>query len=92
MAKRGVIGDKIKLSSYDEMFGVDTSSQDDQKQEGKIINIPLSELHTFKNHPFKVLDDEKMEETVESIKEHGVSMTELKCKKTAIKFCKFIAV
>lgn len=72
MAKRGVIGDKIKLSSYDEMFGVDTSSQDDQKQEGQIINIPLSELHTFKNHPFKVLDDEKMEETIESIKEHGV--------------------
>ena len=72
MAKRGVIGDKIKLSSYDEMFGVDTSGHDDQKQEGQIINIPLSELHTFKNHPFKVLDDEKMEETVESIKEHGV--------------------
>ena len=72
MAKRSVIGDKIKLTSYDDMFGVDTSSHDDQKQEGQIVYIPLNELHTFKNHPFKVLDDEKMEETVESIKEHGV--------------------
>ena len=36
--------------------------------------IALSELHEFKGHPFKVLDDEKMQETVESIKEHGVLM------------------
>lgn len=37
-----------------------------------VIEIPLSELHTFKGHPFKVNDDEKMQETVDSIKEHGV--------------------
>ena len=71
MAKRN-LGEKIKLSTYDEMFGTDTFGHDDQKSEGQIINVPLSELHTFKNHPFKVLDDEKMEETVESVKAYGV--------------------
>ena len=58
MAKRN-LGEKIKLSTYDEMFGTDTFGHDDQKSEGQIINVPLSELYTFKNHPFKVLDDEK---------------------------------
>lgn len=38
----------------------------------KITNIPLSELHPFPNHPFKVRDDDSMRETVESIKEHGI--------------------
>ena len=71
MAKRN-FGEKIKLSTYDEMFGTDTFGHDDQKSEGQIINVPLSELYTFKNHPFKVLDDEKMEETVESVKAYGV--------------------
>lgn len=71
MAKRN-LGEKIKLSTYDEMFGTDSIGHDDQKTEGQIINIPLSELHTFKNHPFRVLDDEKMEETIESIKAYGV--------------------
>lgn len=49
MAKRN-LGEKIKLSTYDEMFGTDTFGHDDQKTEGQIINIPLSELHTFKDH------------------------------------------
>lgn len=71
MAKRN-LGEKIKLSTYDEMFGTETIGHDDQKSEGQIINVPLSELHTFENHPFRVLDDEKMEETVESVKSHGV--------------------
>lgn len=73
MAKRN-LGEKIKLQSYDEMFGLDTISPGDQKQEGQIVNIPLNELYEFKDHPFRVLDDEKMEETVESVKEHGVLM------------------
>ncbi|MDE7250063.1 MAG: ParB/RepB/Spo0J family partition protein, partial [Lachnospiraceae bacterium] len=38
----------------------------------QIINAPLAELHTFKDHPFRVEDDEKMEETTESIRQHGV--------------------
>jgi len=71
MAKRN-LGEKIKLSTYDEMFGTETIGHDDQKSEGQVINVPLSELHTFENHPFKVLDDEKMEETVESVKTYGV--------------------
>ena len=39
---------------------------------GSIVNIPLSQLHDFPNHPFKVRDDEKMQETVESVKAYGV--------------------
>lgn len=73
MAKRN-LGERIKLQSYDEMFGLDTISPGDQKPEGQIVNIPLNELYEFKDHPFRVLDDEKMEETVESIKAHGVLM------------------
>ena len=38
----------------------------------QIINAPLIELHDFKNHPFRVVDDEKMEETTESIRQYGV--------------------
>ena len=41
-------------------------------QEEKIIHLPLSELHDFPNHPFKVRDDEAMQETAESIKQYGV--------------------
>lgn len=45
-----------------------------QADTGQVQEIPLSELHDFKGHPFKVLDDEKMQETVESIKNYGVLM------------------
>ena len=38
----------------------------------RVIEIPLSELHPFRNHPFKVMDDEKMQDTAESIREYGV--------------------
>ena len=56
---------EIKLTSYEDLLGV--------PQEGdKVIEVPLSQLHAFKNHPFYVKDDEKMEETVQSIKESGV--------------------
>jgi ParB family chromosome partitioning protein len=58
---------KIKLSGYDELFGSNNTSD-----EGMVQQIPITELYEFKNHPFRVLDDEKMLETVESIKEHGV--------------------
>ena len=57
-------GEKIKLTSYDELLGADN-------QVGS-MEVPLSELYNFKNHPFKVKDDEKMEELVESIKQNGV--------------------
>ena len=72
MRKRG-IGEKIKLSSYEDMFGTEeenVSGALDSK--GQIVDIPIPELHTFKNHPFRVVDDEAMDEMVESIKEYGV--------------------
>lgn len=63
---------KINLKSIDSLFGnVNTSSEIDATKE-EVIEVKLSDLHTFKNHPFRVVDDEKMQETVESIKEHGV--------------------
>ena len=61
---------KFVLASFDEIFSTQ-ESRDDAKRE-KVMDIPLSDLHTFKGHPFKVLDDEKMVETVESIKQYGV--------------------
>lgn len=61
---------KVHLNSYDDLFG----SSGTQPDTGQVQEIPLAELHDFKGHPFKVLDDEKMQETVESIKNYGVLM------------------
>lgn len=69
------LAEKLKLTTYSEMLGLgDNVAVDENKAsvEGKLVELPLSELHTFKNHPFQVLDDAKMEETVESIKQYGV--------------------
>ena len=73
MNKR-IRGEKIKLASYDDLFGTEetTISPVDQKLYGQIVEVQLNELHTFKNHPFRVVDDESMEEMVESIREFGV--------------------
>ena len=60
----------ISLSSYDDIFGTEESRADAVRE--KVMEIPLSELHPFKNHPFKVLDDDRMADTAESIKEYGV--------------------
>lgn len=60
---------KIKMTSYDELFGEDTSPK---ITEDSIVNLPISFLFEFENHPFKVLEDEKMEETKESIAKYGV--------------------
>ncbi len=59
--------EKIKLASYEDLFGIEENNV-----EGRYTTVPLSQLRPFKNHPFKVLDDEKMQETVESIILHGV--------------------
>ena len=59
--------EKIKLTSYEDLFSAEENSV-----EGTYTTVPLSQLKPFKNHPFKVLDDEKMQETVESILQHGV--------------------
>ena len=63
-------GKNISLTSYDDIFAGE-ESLDSSKRE-KIIEIPLSELHPFKNHPFRVVDDDRMRETAESIKDYGV--------------------
>ena len=59
--------EKVKLNSFDDLFGIDETGE-------TVTSVPLSELHTFKGHPFRVLDDEKMQETVESVKQYGVLM------------------
>jgi len=59
----------IQLTSYNELLGIDESVNPETNQ---IVEVPLSELYPFKNHPFQVRDDEKMEETVESIRNYGV--------------------
>lgn len=68
MAKRD-IKDKIKLKGYADLFG---EEEDVVNSEECIKNLPLDELYTFKNHPFRVIEDEKMAETVASIKKYGV--------------------
>jgi hypothetical protein len=67
MSKTGSAS-KVKLNSFDDLFGME------QPQAGteQIQEIALSELHGFKGHPFKVLDDEKMQEMIESIREYGI--------------------
>ena len=63
-------GANTSLSSYDDIFETDTS-RDEAKQE-RVQEIPLSELHPFEGHPFKVVDDEEMQKTVESVRDFGV--------------------
>ena len=61
---------KVELASVDDLFTTEESRQDEQLE--KIQEIPLSELHPFKDHPFKVKDDDAMIETADSIKKYGV--------------------
>ena len=68
MSKNGSAA-KVKLNSFDDLFG---SSDMQIAGTEQVINVPLTELHDFKNHPFHVADDEKMEETTESILQYGV--------------------
>lgn len=67
MPKKGA---NISLSSYDDIFETDESRADSQLE--KVQKIPISELVPFKNHPFKVVDDEAMLRTTESIAQFGV--------------------
>ena len=64
----GRSADKIVFTSYDDLFG-------EEKKAGageSVVNLPLSSLHSFKNHPFHVADDAKMQETVKSVRQYGV--------------------
>ena len=60
-------GANISLTSYDDIFTTEESRQTEQIQQ-----IPIADLHPFKDHPFKVLDDEAMQRTVESVAQFGV--------------------
>lgn len=67
MPKKGA---NISLSSYDDIFATD-ASRAEAKQE-RVQEIPLSQLHPFEGHPFRVTDDEEMQKTVESVRDFGV--------------------
>ena len=63
-------GRNISLSSYDDIFTTEETRGDEERE--KVQMIDLSALHPFRNHPFKVKDDEAMANTVESVKQYGV--------------------
>lgn len=60
----------IKLTSVDEIFSTEESRADANRE--KVMELPLAELYPFKNHPFRVVDDEAMRDTAESIEKYGV--------------------
>ena len=66
MPKKGA---NISLSSYDDIF----STQESRQETGEhVVMLPLDKIHPFKNHPFRIVDDEEMQKTAESIREYGV--------------------
>ena len=67
MPKRG---ENISLKSFDDIFSTEESRQTGQQEH--VQQIPLSELHEFEGHPFRVVDDEEMQKVVESVKSYGV--------------------
>ena len=67
MGSKAGSASKVRLNSFDDLFGGAGNTSGEQ-----IIHAKLADLHTFKGHPFRVLDDEKMEETTESIGRYGV--------------------
>lgn len=68
---RGNSARNLTLTAYDEIFQTDAERED--SKHGRIIDIPLSELHSFTTHPFKVRDDDAMKELVDSIRKNGVT-------------------
>ena len=66
MTRRGT---NISLKSYEDIF---TTEEKRQQTGEQVVMIPVNQIHEFKNHPFKVLDDEDMRKTVDSIREYGV--------------------
>ncbi len=66
--KRGSAA-KIKIDNFDDLFGGTVGGAD---AAGQVLNMPIIDFHAFKGHPFRVEDDNKMQETVESIKRYGV--------------------
>ena len=60
----------VSLKGADDIFSTEESRQEQQREQ--VQQIPIEELFPFKNHPFKVLDDESMQRTVESVEQYGV--------------------
>lgn len=60
----------IQLTPYEDLFSTEEQRQDYHRE--KVMDIPLDELHPFKDHPFKVLDDDRMADTTRSIQERGM--------------------
>lgn len=71
----------IRLTSVDDLFSTEASREEAQRE--KVQEIPLEELHPFPNHPFKELDDDRMLDTAESIREHGVLVPAIARPRTA---------
>ena len=67
MTKGGL---NVSLKGADDIFSTEESRQEQQREQ--VQQIPIAELHPFTNHPFKVLDDESMQRTVESVEQYGV--------------------
>lgn len=63
-------GRNISLTPYDDIFSTEESRAESMRE--TIRDIPLADLHPFREHPFKVVDDERMEETAASVREYGV--------------------
>ena len=63
-------GANISLKGYDDIFSTEQSRADSQQE--RVQEIPLSELHPFEGHPFRVVDDEEMMKTAESVRDFGV--------------------
>ena len=61
---------KMQLAPLDDLFSTQASRDEEQRE--KVQEIPLEELHPFAHHPFKVLDDDRMRDTADSIREYGV--------------------
>ena len=66
MAAKKSLPDRVQLKNLDSLFGID------QEQTGQVLEVPIVELFPFRDHPFKVLDDEDMRKMVDSIREYGV--------------------
>ena len=60
----------VKLTAYEDLFSSEAERQEVNQEQ--VQNVPLELFHPFPNHPFKILDDEKMQDTVQSISEFGV--------------------
>ena len=65
-------GRNISLTPYDDIFSTEQTRAEAQRELERVQEIPLGELFPFRDHPFKVVDDDRMTETAESIKEYGV--------------------